>query len=81
MSGTPKLRWYEIRIRGVLGETLLEAFAELHARTEGDTTVLSGEVKDQAALQGMLTQVDALGLELLAVNSETDEPREMDRSP
>jgi hypothetical protein len=81
MSGTPKLRWYEIRIRGVLGETLLEAFAELHVRTEGGTTVLSGEVKDQAALHGMLAQIDAFGLELLAVNSETDEPGEMDRWP
>ena len=58
---------YEVRIRGRLGRTILEAFPRLQARPEGPDTVLSGFVTDQAALYGVLSQVEALGLELLEV--------------
>jgi hypothetical protein len=56
---------YEIRIRGWLGETLLGAFPGLRARTQGTDTVLTGQLADQAALYGVLAQLEALGLELL----------------
>lgn len=58
---------YEIRLRGLLGEMLLGAFPGLRARAHGTETVLTGELPDQAALFGVLSQVEALGLELLAV--------------
>jgi hypothetical protein len=58
---------YQIRVRGRLGDTLLAAFPGLHARAEGDDTVLAGALPDQAALYGVLAQVEALGLELLEV--------------
>ena len=58
---------YEIRVSGHLGETLLAAFPGLHARADGDDTVLAGALPDQAALYGVLAQVEALGLELIEV--------------
>ena len=69
MTEPAKSQRYEIRVRGVLGETLLQAFPGLQARTEGRETVLSGELADRAALHGMLAQIEALGLELLEVQS------------
>jgi hypothetical protein len=61
---------YQIRVRGVLGETLLTAFPRLHAELRVGETVLTGVLPDQAALHGVLTQIEALGLELLAVCRE-----------
>jgi hypothetical protein len=58
---------YEIRVRGHLGETLLTAFPGLHGEARGADTVLSGDLPDQAALYGVLAQIEALGLELLEV--------------
>lgn len=60
---------YEIHVRGVLGQTLLTAFPEMDARQRDGETVLSGVLPDQAALFGVLAQVEALGLELLAIRS------------
>jgi hypothetical protein len=56
---------YEIRVRGLLGGTLRGAFPDLRARADGAETVLSGPVVDQAALYGVLDQIEALGLELV----------------
>jgi len=56
---------YEIHIRGLLGETLLGAFPRLRARVDGTETVLTGALPDQAALHGVLAEIEALGLELL----------------
>jgi hypothetical protein len=58
---------YEIRIRGLLGGTLVEAFPDLRAQADGTETVLTGPMADQAALYGVLAQMEALGLELLEV--------------
>jgi hypothetical protein len=58
---------YEIRIRGVLGGTLIDAFPELRARTDRGDTVLTGALPDHSALHGILAQIESLGLELLEV--------------
>jgi hypothetical protein len=58
---------YEIRIRGLLGSALLGAFPGLRAQAHETETVLTGPLADQAALYGLLTQIEALGLELLEV--------------
>ena len=50
-----------------MGETLLAAFPGLHAEARGGETVLTGALRDQAALHGVLAQIEALGLELLEV--------------
>jgi hypothetical protein len=59
--------YYEIRIRGLLGETLLAGFPMLVCGEQEGDTVLAGTVPDRAALHGVLNQVEALGLELLEV--------------
>ena len=59
---------YRIRIRGVLSETLLGAFPDLETLTQGGDTVLFGALPDQAALFGVLGEVEALGLELLEIS-------------
>jgi hypothetical protein len=58
---------YEIRIRGRLGEGLLAAFEGFEARVEPPETVLCGTPADQAALHGVLEQIQSLGLELVEV--------------
>jgi hypothetical protein len=54
---------YQIRVRGHLGATMLRAFPALHAETPGRDTLLRGAIPDQAALHGVLAQIEALGLE------------------
>lgn len=58
---------YEICVHGRLSGTLLSAFPSLRAEARGTDTVLAGELPDQAALFGVLTQIEALGLELLGL--------------
>jgi hypothetical protein len=55
----------EFRIRGRLGRSLLVAFPYLHAEVNGPETVLTGLLPDEAALYGVLAQIEALGLHLL----------------
>lgn len=62
---------YRIRVRGVLGDMLLTAFPDLQAHVSGGETVLAGVLPDQAALYGVLAQIEALGLELLEVRRES----------
>jgi hypothetical protein len=62
----PPSAGYQIRVGGHLGATTLRAFPALHAQTRGHDTVLRG-VADQAALHGVMAQIEALGLELLEV--------------
>jgi hypothetical protein len=63
----PAIPIYEIRLRGVWGGTLLSAFPTLTAAAIDSDTVLSGELPDQAALFGVLSLIESLGLELLGV--------------
>ena len=58
---------YEFRIRGRLGEPLLSSFGGFDAEFQPPETVLRGAVVDQAALHGVLEQIEALGLELVEV--------------
>jgi len=58
---------YAIKVRGHLGRTILQAFPQLDAERRGDCTMLRGLLSDQAALHGVLAQIEALGLELVEV--------------
>ena len=64
-SGGQQSRQYEIYVRGHLGKTMRSAFPALQAQTRGQDTVLTGMLRDQAALHGVLAEIEALGLELL----------------
>jgi len=65
--GGPEPWHYEICVRGHLGETMCSAFPALRAQARGGDTVLTGTLTDQAALYGVLAEIEALGLELLEV--------------
>jgi hypothetical protein len=58
---------YEFRVHGHLGEMMLGAFPALRAETSGEDTLLRGALPDQAALHGVLAEIEALGLELFEV--------------
>jgi hypothetical protein len=62
---------YQIRIGGRLGRTMRAAFPALRAQTDGDDTLLTGAMVDQAALYGVLAQLERLGLELIEVRRES----------
>ena len=64
----PEPTGYQILVRGHLGATTLRAFPGLRAETQDRDTLLRGPIADQAALHGVLAQIEALGLELLEVH-------------
>ena len=67
---------YEIIIRGRLGSALTQSFEGLEMRTCGhDQMRLRGWFVDQAALQGLLTALGDLGIELSAVQRLSDAAR------
>lgn len=57
---------YMIRVDGQLGAMMLSAFPGMAPSRQGPHTVLTGRL-DQAALYGVLTEMEALGLVLLEV--------------
>ena len=61
-------RRYEIRVRGPLGPTIMQAFPTLTATRSGHDTLLTGSIPDQSALYGVIHQLEALGLQLLEIN-------------
>jgi hypothetical protein len=61
---------YMIRIQGHLGATVLSAFPALAPRHHGAHTVLTG-LLDPPALYGVLSEIEALGLDLLEVQRLT----------
>ncbi|MGH2884226.1 MAG: hypothetical protein ACRDPA_16300, partial [Solirubrobacteraceae bacterium] len=60
-------RRYEIRVRGPVGPTMMEAFPTLAATSRGQDPLLTGSLPDQSALYGVIHQLEALGLELLEI--------------
>jgi hypothetical protein len=58
---------YEIRVRGILDERWTAWFEGLQVSSDGEETVISGPVADQAALHGLLDRVRDLGLFLISV--------------
>ena len=67
---------YEIRVRGPLGPTIMQAFPTLAASRSGQDTLLVGSIPDQSALYGVIRQLEALGLQLLEIRAlPADDPR------
>jgi hypothetical protein len=56
---------YEIRIKGRVGDSVLEAFEGLTATIEPVETILHGPIADQQALHELLAELQSLGLELV----------------
>ena len=63
---------YEIKIKGYLDQSWSERFTGLKlTHLEGDGTLLSGILSDQAALHGLLERIRDLNLTLISVTSES----------
>jgi hypothetical protein len=63
--------FYQIRVQGVLDESWSEWLGGLEVRPlESGVTVLTGSIRDQAALHGLLNKIRDLGLPLLCVEKK-----------
>jgi hypothetical protein len=59
---------YELVLRGEIGDRFAMFFEDMRLeRVEGQTH-LTGEVRDQAQLLGVIERIQELGLELVSVN-------------
>lgn len=67
---------YRIVVRDELSERYAAAFEGLVMETRYGQTILTGEVKDQPHLHGILGRIDGLGLELISVESLSGERRD-----
>lgn len=65
---------YEIRLPYALSDNLAETFPELTAiQVAPASTMLIGELRDQADLQGVLARIADLGLDITEVRRAADE--------
>jgi hypothetical protein len=70
---------YEIVVRGELSQRFLQAFEGMTLVAGGGQTAITGPVVDQAHLQGLLSRVCDLGLELVSVNTTEPTPGRQQR--
>ncbi|MDX6371792.1 MAG: hypothetical protein QOD98_780 [Nocardioidaceae bacterium] len=75
-TGDDAADWYEIQLRGRLDQRWASWFDGMTVSTAADgTTVIRGQVMDQAALHGLLARLRDLGLPLLSVTQVPPEVR------
>ena len=70
-TGKTQVR-YRIVIRGELGEPLVGPLEGMAIEVAGDESVLTGDLVDQAQLQGALSWLTGLGVEIVSVNPVDD---------
>jgi hypothetical protein len=58
---------YRVTVRGRVTERLASAFDDMRVEPGEGTTVLVGDVQDQAALYGLLNRLRDFGLDLVQV--------------
>ncbi|MGL1892003.1 MAG: hypothetical protein OCD02_10270 [Spirochaetaceae bacterium] len=60
---------YQIKVKGHLNISCSDRFYGMAMKLDNkDETVLSGDVKDQVALHGLLKQLRDLGIPLISIN-------------
>jgi hypothetical protein len=64
---------YRKVVRSELTDRYASAFEGMEMETKEGQTILSGEVKDQPHLFGILDRLNSLGLELLSVQAISEE--------
>ena len=62
-------RIYRLTVEGELDDWLEPSFEGMALGLDGGNTTLTGRLRDQAELQGLLQRVSNLGLTLLALTS------------
>jgi len=67
------VRLYELEVGGELSDDAAPAFEGMRLERRDGTTILVGHIRDQAALQGVLTRISDLGLTLLSAKSLDDD--------
>lgn len=66
---TSQAYFYRIRVRGRLANCWSDWFDGFQLRYQGDDTIMTGPVADQAALHGVLAKIRDLGLPILVVEN------------
>jgi len=75
MKGDPvRDATYELVVRGELDERYGYLFEGMQMERVGGKTVLTGTVRDQAQLYGLIERIEELGLELLSVQQADTSP-------
>ena len=64
-------RWYRLVLRGEMGEPFAFLFKGMRMERLAGTTVLTGNVIDQAHLVGLIQRTQELGLELVSSGRRT----------
>jgi len=64
---------YRIVVQSELTDRYASAFEGMEMETKEGQTILTGEVKDQPHLFGILDRLNSLGLELLSVQAFSEE--------
>jgi hypothetical protein len=67
-------RSYRITVEGELSDNLKPAFPGMTLTRSNGNTTLTGDIRDQAELQGLLQRVSGLGLTLLEAKPIDDPP-------
>lgn len=67
---------YRIVVEGELGPRYAAAFASMRLDARDGATAITGRIKDDAELRGLLDEVSELGLSLVSVTPVGDRPGE-----
>lgn len=60
----------EIKLAGLLDKKWKSSFEGITISYEGNNTILSGQINDEAHLHGVLNQIRDLNLKLISVNPD-----------
>ena len=69
-----KVSNYCIVVEGELGPRYAAAFASMRLDARDGTTAITGRIRDEAELRGLLDEVSELGLSLISVTPVRDRP-------
>jgi hypothetical protein len=61
---------YQLVVEGELGPRFEDAFEDMQIEAHEGTTVITGTIKDQAHLHGLLDTIASLGIKLVSVSPE-----------
>jgi hypothetical protein len=68
MTADPLGKVYEIVLRGEIGDHFGVLFDGMRVTRNEGHTILTGPVRDQAQLHGVIERIQELGIELVSVN-------------